>query len=515
MIRKISTLLFSLVAIHSSLFAEKAPNFLFIAIDDLKPVLGYQSELPGNFLQELYPDPAKRRAIAAVLSPNLDRLASSGVAFNRAFCASSVCRPSRTAIMTGFRPHVSGIVGNADGYFRKKSHPKELREAITLPQFLRSQGYYAAGTGKILHTGSDLEADFPISWDQWFNEAPAPADRGRRALSPWSTNDSKKSKMKFGADYGPIEGQEDYGNADLIARLLLEGTVSVGDRSASISPDQPFFLACGIFRPHLPLFAPKELVDLFPTEDMALNHETLESYYQDLADTPDGLPKDKLSGPLGDALKVGLEHGKEKGIKDGDLIAYRESIRHYLASVALADRCVGRLIDALEASPYADNTIVVLWSDHGWYLGEKYLFLKTRVWDEAANSVLIIRDPREGQQGQGPCSSPVNLQDLYPTISQLAGLTPPPHVAGASIQSLIQAPQADWDIPSLTTWHGNESIRIGPWAYLRYDKDPAQSELYHIPSDPDERNNLAKDPKHQAKRQELDALLNATLASKK
>lgn len=500
---------------HASLFGAKAPNFLFIAIDDLKPILGHQSELPGNFLQEIYPDPAKRAEIRKILTPNMDRLAESGVAFNRAFCSSSVCRPSRTAILTGLRPHVSGIVGNSDGYFRAPSKPKELRDVITLPQFLRSNGYYAAGTGKILHTGSDLEADHPISWDQWFNDAPAPAERGRRTLSPWSTKDSKKTKMKFGADHGPVEGQEDYGNADLIARLLEHGSVTVSDRSANISIDQPFFLACGIFRPHLPLFAPKELIDLFPAEDMALGREHIERFRQDLVDTPDGLPQIQLKGPLGNALALGLEHGKARGIPDGDLITYREAISHYLASVALADRCVGRLMEALETSPYADNTVVVLWSDHGWYLGEKYLFLKTRVWDEAANCVLTIRDPRPSQQGIGPCSTPVNLQDLYPTISALAGLTPPPHVAGTSIQTLIQDPATEHNVPSLTTWHGDEAIRIGPWAYLRYNKDPNKVELYHIPTDPDELTNLANNPEYNTKLQELDQLLNETLASQK
>ncbi|MBK1880294.1 sulfatase [Pelagicoccus mobilis] len=513
-------LLFTLHTTHFTLpplFAEseQRPNFLFIAIDDLKPILGHQSELPGNFLQEIYPDPQKRAEVRKILTPNMDRLATSGVAFNRAFCASSVCRPSRTALMTGLRPHVSGQTTNSHGYFRTEDKPDFVRNVITLPQFLKDKGYLTAGTGKIFHTGNDLESDAEISWTQWFNKAPAPVDQGKRQKSKWSSDDYKKSKMTFGADLGPVEGQEDYGNADLIARLLENGKVQVGKRSTSITPEHPFFLACGIFRPHLPLFAPKELIDLFPIEDIALGREHIERFRQDLADTPDGLPQDPLKGPLGDALRVGLEKGKEYGIENGDIIAYRDAIRHYLASVALADRCVGRLLDALENSPYADNTIVILWSDHGWYLGEKYLFLKTRVWDEAANCVLTIRDPRSNQQGAGPCSTPVNLQDLYPTISALAGLTPPPHVAGASIQHLIQDPSAEHNIPSLTTWHGNEGIRIGPWAYLRYDKDPNKVELYHIPSDPDELKNLAHNPEYKSKLKELDQLLDTTLTSKR
>lgn len=491
------------------------PNFLFIAIDDLKPILGSQSELPGNFLQRLYPDFETRRNVAESLTPNIDSLAESGVSFNRAFCPSSVCRPSRTALMTGLRPHISGVTGNNDGYFRAPGKPDFVREVVTLPQFLKENGYFTAGTGKIFHTGSDEESDAGYSWNQWFNNAPAPMERGKRVKSPWSSPSSKTSKMIFGADHGPIEGQEDYGNANLIATLLESGTVTSGDRTASLSEDQPFFLACGIFRPHLPLFAPKQLIDLFDPKAMDVRREMLDEFYNDLADTPDGVPSSRFSGPLGQALKVGLDHGKKEGISDGDLIAYREAIRHYLASVALADRCVGRLLDALEASPYADNTVVILWSDHGWYLGEKYLFLKTRVWDEAANCVLVVKDPREGKQGNGPSNVPVNLQDLYPTIANMARLQVPPHVAGTNITPLILNPNAEWEVPSLTTWHGNESIRHGQWAYLRYDQDPQKAELYHIPSDPDEMTNLIDNPDYQEVRSLLNDLLNRTLASGK
>lgn len=489
------------------------PNFLFIAIDDLKPILGSMSEDHGNFLRVAYPSEETRAAVRGILTPNIDRLGATGTSFHRAYCPSSVCRPSRTALMTGYRPHVSGITGNADGYFRLPDKPGFMQDVVTLPQFLKANGYVTAGTGKIFHTGGDGEADPGLSWTTWFDKAPAPESKGRLTLSAWSPPRNHPSKMIFGAESGPLEGQPDYGSADLIARLLETGSVTVGDRSVSIDGDQPFFLACGIFRPHLPLFAPQELVDLFNAEDIGVTRETLEGFFADMDDVANYRPKSRFSGPLGELLKFGLEQGQSTGREDGDLLAYREALRYYFACSALADRCVGRLMAALEASPYADNTIVVLWSDHGWYLGEKYLLLKTKVWDEAANCVLVVRDPREGKQAAGkPCYQPVNLQDLYPTIAAMAGIDAPGHVGGVDISPLLQEPGMEWSVPSLTTWGEGEAIRHGKWAYLRYDKDPAKVELYDVAADPDETQNLAGKPGYRDIQQELDQLLDRALA---
>ena len=495
---------------------EMRPNFLFIGIDDLKPVLGSMAEDPGNFLQTLYPDSATRERIKGVLTPNIDRLAAEGVNFHRAYCPSSVCRPSRTALLTGYRPHVSGITGNGDGYFRLPDKPGFLREVVTLPQYLRANGYQAAGTGKLFHTGGDDEADPDYSWDTWFNHAPAPADKGQRRQSEWSPPRQLKAKMIFGTDAGPVEGQPDYGSADLIATLLETGSATVGGRSFTLDPDKPFFLGCGIFRPHLPHFAPQELVDLFDTADMGVTMDTLDAFFQDLDDVPVRVVRDRDSGPLGEVLKYGKEYGSQLGMKNGDLHAYKEALKHYLASTALADRCVKRLLDALEKSPYANNTVIVLWSDHGWYLGEKYLFLKTRVWDEAANCVLVLKDPRQGKQAAGAsCYQPVNLQDLYPTIVSMAGLERPDHLAGIDISPLMVDPGMEWGVPSLTTWGDGEAIRYQNWAYLRYGKDTAVVELYDVRKDPDELTNLAGDKAYRDVLRDLDALLERALAGER
>jgi arylsulfatase A-like enzyme len=490
---------------------ESQPNFLFIAIDDLKPICGFMAENPGNFLNRIYPDPVKRAQIQQILTPNIDSLAATGIGFHRAYCPVAVCRPSRTALITGYRPKESGITGNADGYFRDTSKPNFLRTVTTLPGHLKNNGYYATGTGKILHTGSDLETDFSgatvngvfyNSWNTWFPNAPSTGSSGNRVQSPYSPTGIE---MNFGHDSGPLEGQGDYATADLIARLLETNSVTHNGRTATISTNQPFFVACGIFRPHLPLYMPKSLLDLFDVNDIAVDQYTLDFFAADLNDISGG--GSLTSGDMGDILAHNPP-GKLGGIP-----AWQETIRHYLAACALADRCVGRLLNALAASPHAANTIVVLWSDHGWYLGEKLLFRKTQLWDEAANCVLVIRDPRPGKQAPGgtPCYRPVSLQDLYPTLSSLAGLTTPPHVTGYDISPLLIQPDLPWNIPALTSIGSgtDDAIRIGRWAYHRR----ITPELYDIANDPDEITNLHNNPAYLDVRNQMQTLLSRTIAN--
>jgi arylsulfatase A-like enzyme len=469
------------------------PNFLFIAIDDMKPVCGFMSENPGNFLNRIYPDPVKRAQVKAILTPNIDALAASGVAFHRCYTAASVCRPSRTALMTGYRPNESGITGNADPYFRDASRPLSLRTVTTLPQLLRSNGYFTAGCGKILHTGSDLETDFTgatingtfyNSWSTWFSGAPSTGSSGTRVMSPWSPTGIE---IEFGYDSGPLAGQGDYATADLIARIFENGSVSYNGRTATISTNQPFFLACGIFRPHLPEYMPKAYLDLpeLAATNIFATRASLDAMYADLNDVDGG--GSLTSGDMYDVRTKGNTYGASIGIAEGDVRGYQETVRHYLAAVVLADRCVKRLLDALNASPYASNTVVVLWSDHGWYLGEKYLFRKTQLWDEACNNVLVIRDPRPGMQAAPgtPCYRTVSLQDLYPTIASLAGVAKPAHVKGYNISPLLKDPRRPWNIPAQTSM-GDVAIRAGQWALLKRNPD----ELYDVANDPDEIVNL-------------------------
>jgi arylsulfatase A-like enzyme len=496
----------------ASAFAQaKAPNFLFIAIDDLKPILGHLSEEPNNFLSEIYPDPAKRAAIRQVISPNLDRLAAQGVGFRHAYCPAPLCNPSRTATMTGIATHHSGVTANAE-QFRQSAKPF-LRDAVTLPQNLRQQGYYTAGTGKIFHTGSvqtdtdgKIVKDWPDqahSWDIWVNGAGDGADRGRNTASPWSLPDDL---FRFGVTTTATKSMDDYVKADLIARVLEQGRATVTDtkmkqeKTIALPSDRPWFLACGIFRPHLPFIVPQEFLDLFKADDIAITR----AYYQaNVADTrdlaPGGLkfteqPRDDGEPGKGRFSDM-LRQGKARE-KDGDLKAWREMIRHYLAAVAFADRCVGRLLEALDRSPHQANTVVVLWSDHGWDLGVKFRAGKVALWESTTNCVMIIRDPQTPAAVRGtPSYARVGLQDLYPTIAARAGAKKPAYVAGRDLTPLLQNPSLPWnEVPITTQGARNHALRDANFRYIRYADDPANAELYDQQADPREHTNRIADP---------------------
>ena len=477
------------------------PNFLFIAVDDLKPLCGFMMDDPGNLMNRLYPDPTKRDQIRSILTPNIDRLAAGGIAFHRAYCPQTVCGPSRNAIMTGFRPRESGITSNGDPTFRDPQFPEWLRTCTTLPQHLRDHGYVSTGCGKVFHTPHDDYADwtgatingtFYNSWTMWFSDVPSTGNKGSSVMSPWSPkNFNASSVMNFGYDSGPLEGQGDYAKADFIARLLEDGSVSYNGRSVAISTNQPFFVACGIFRPHLPFYMPEAILNLFDINDISASRSMLDAFYADTADVPSGTGG-LSNGDMYDTRTHGNAYGLTLDPSDpeGDVTAYKETVRHYLAAAALADRCVGRVIQGLENSPYRDNTVVVLWSDHGWYLGEKYLFRKTRLFEEASNCVLIFRDYRPGghagAQGSA-CYRTVTLQDLYPTLCGLAGLPVPAHVKGYDISPLLTNPKRPWNIPAQSSDGSGTAIRYGRWSYI--DRNGIQ--LYDVANDPDEIVNLA------------------------
>ena len=503
--------LFATLSAASAFAQARAPNFLFIAIDDLKPILGHLSEEPNSFLSEIYPDPAKRATIRKVISPHMDRLAAQGVGFRHAYCPAPLCNPSRTATMTGIATHHSGVTANAE-QFRQSPKPF-LREAITLPQNLRRQGYYTAGTGKIFHTGSvQLDAEGKIvkdwpdqahSWDVWVNGAGDGADRGRNTISPWSL---PGDLFRFGVTTTATKSMDDYVKVDLIARVLEQGRVTVNDtkmkqeKTISLPADRPWFLACGIFRPHLPFIVPQEFLDLFNADDIAI---TRAYYNANVADTrdlsPGGLkfteqPRDDGEPGKGRFSDM-LRQGKARE-KDGDLKAWREMILHYLAAVAFADRCVGRLLEALDRSAYQANTVVVLWSDHGWDLGVKFRAGKVALWESTTNCVLIIRDPQTPAALRGtPSYARVGLQDLYPTLTARAGLAKPTYVAGRDLSPLLQNPSPPWDeVPITTQGARNHALRDANFRYIRYADDPANAELYDQQADPREYTNRIADP---------------------
>jgi arylsulfatase A-like enzyme len=420
--------------VHSSAGAAAgARNVLFIAIDDLNDWVGC---LGGH------PD---------VQTPHLDRLASQGVLFTNAYCAAPACNPSRAALMTGILPSTSGVYHNSQPW-RKSA---VLASAVTLPQHFRAAGYRAMGSGKIYHGGFPD----PPSWDEYWpsqtqNKPPDPVPANRPVNGIPNT-------AHF--DWGPLEAEAeqmgDWQVADWVTGKLREDQA------------QPFFLACGFFRPHLPWYVPRRFFELYPEDEIALPNVNDE----DLSDVPEA--GRRMARPDGDHRRV-LAHGQ-----------WRKAVRGYLASISFVDECVGRVMAALDSGPHRDDTVVVLWSDHGWHLGEKLHWRKFALWEEATHNVLMFRVPGVTAAG-GRCDWPVGLIDIYPTLVEICGLAPRPELEGASLMPLLRNPRGAWERPALTT-HGrnNHSVRSLHWRYIRYG-DGAE-ELYDHRVDPLEWRNLA------------------------
>jgi len=479
--------------------SDRPLNVLMIAIDDLKPIGSVFAEEPGNFLQHIYPDKKLRTEVANRMTPNIQRLADQGVTFMSAYCASPACNPSRAALMTGIRPHKSGLTTNAGGiFFREYEYEgrRYLEDAITLPQHLKAKGWYTASTGKIYHRRNDRKsADYPLSWTDWVDVT---GDAGERVPSKFETKGLKWGQE--GDSSARFVKLDDYRKADFMARVLENGQASFDGETFKVSEDHPFFLALGIFRPHLPFYATKDLLDLFPEEEMTVTYELLEKFKLDGDDVPEyafkwsGLSRNAKGEPeLGDdRFTLMLEHGRSVDPDEGDLKGWKDMLKHYFASCAIADRAVGRILDGLENSPYADNTMVILWSDHGYALGEKLHVTKFALWDSANRVNLFIKDPRNPQGAGQKCFSPVSLIDLYPTVVAMAGLDlPDPRITGHDLSPLLKKPGAKWRVSAQSTYSSvdNNMIRNARYKLIQYEN--GSREVYDMRRDPEEIKNLA------------------------
>jgi len=426
------------------------PNVLFIAIDDLNDWVGC---LGGH--------PQAR-------TPNLDRLASSGVLFSNAHCAAPSCNPSRTAIFTGISPHRSGLYRNG------QSMRQVLPDTELIPKTFSRAGYRSIGSGKMLHYFIDQR-----SWDQYFppketeNPFPRTLYPEKRPVSlpragPWQYVET---------DWGPLDATDqefggDYLVSEWVGKELLK------------EHEKPFFLACGIYRPHEPWFVPKKYFDAFPIEKIQL---------------PPGYREDDLNDLPAQGKRLGpnryFEHiRKHKQWKNG--------VQGYLASIYFADTMLGRVLDNLEKGPNSDNTIVVLWSDHGWHLGEKQHWQKFTGWRACTRVPLIIRVPKGTAslpKGTlpGTCSEPVSLLSLAPTLLELAGLDPIKIHDGPSLVPLLTDPNCNWPHVAITHLDSPGSFGISSkrWRYIKYSN--GGEELYDIKDDPYEWTNLANEDLHQ------------------
>jgi arylsulfatase A-like enzyme len=436
------------------------PNILFIALDDLNDWVGCLGGHPQ----------AK--------TPNLDRLASSGILFKNAHCPAPACNPSRTAIMTGLSPHLSGLYANG------QKMREVLPDAELLPKYFSRHGYWSGGSGKMLHYFIDAR-----SWDEYYpkkeTEDPFPPHM------PWG---KRPKSLPRG---GPWQYVETDWHAFDVTDDEFGGDAKVADWVSGklmAKHEKPFFLACGIYRPHEPWFVPKKYFDLFPLESVKLPPGYKED---DLDDLPDS---GKRAGP-----NRYFDHIRKQG-------QWKQGVQAYLASIAYADAMLGRVLDTLEKSPHRENTIVVLWSDHGWHLGEKQHWQKFTSWRAATRVPFIVRVPPGtpglpgGTNAGGICSRPVNLLSLFPTLTELCGLPSKKDNDGPSLVPLLRDPLAQWAHISLTHAQrpGTFGLSAEGWRYLHYSD--GGEELYDITADPYEWTNLAAHPEHAAKLEELRAL---------
>lgn len=417
-------------------------NVLFIAVDDLNNWVGCLGGHPQAH------------------TPNLDRLAERGMLFTQAYCAAPACNPSRAALMTGIRPSTSGVYLNQHPW---RESPV-LKEAVTIPQHFRANGYLASGSGKIYH---DRFRD-PQSWNDYWPDL----DR-QRPEDPLPNGRPINGIARTGHfDWGPL--------ADTASAM---GDAQVTDwviEQLNKSHDKPFFLACGLYRPHLPWYVPPQYFEPYPLETIQLP----KVLGNDLDDIPAG------------GINMARQNDHRK-VTEHD--QWKPAVQGYLASIRFMDDMLGKVIKALDQSAYADNTIIVLWSDHGWSLGQKEHWRKFALWENTNHVPLIVIAPGVTKSGQR-CHTPVNLLDIYPTLNELCDLPARSELEGRSLVPLLKDPDAAWEVPSLSTYgRNNHSLRDDRWRYIRYAD--GGEELYDHESDPLEWNNLANDPQYEAVKQ--------------
>lgn len=434
-------------ALTSSSIAQSHPNVLFIAVDDLNDWVGVFGGNPQT------------------QTPNIDRFARAGaVVFQNAHCAGPVCGPSRSALLSGFMPHRSGVYGNSQNMLNAPL----IKQYATLPEYFAKHGYATLSRGKIFHAHATAGGRDQGQWafESWTGgTGGSGVDRGRLTSRDKNLIDGKpgrKSRFTQGSgsefSWGPTQGgladTRDYKTAEWAAKQL------------SVAHDQPFFLAVGLSKPHLPFYAPQQFFDLYPIDQVKVP-PILESDLDDIL-TPGGKRK---FGPSNDYL----------WLQENELL--EEVTQAYMAVVSYADACVGRILDGLQRGPNADNTIVVLWGDHGWHLGEKLRYRKATGWSESTRMPLVVRTPE--MTGRHDCQRLVNLIDLYPTLVDYCGLPPKPTIDGNSFVPLLNDPQQDWREATVTIFgYGNTSVRGQRWRYIRH-RDGTE-ELYDLVKDPQE-----------------------------
>ncbi|MDW7695765.1 sulfatase [Flammeovirgaceae bacterium SG7u.111] len=451
--------------------SQKKPNVLFISIDDLNDWVG---GLNGN---------------PQAITPNMDKLFGQGVLFTNAHCSQAVCTASRNSLLSGIHPSTSGWYASTTDM--RKTYDQVMGEHKMLPQYFKDNGYKTLAVGKIFHQGvSDYKDKVDDFWDETAPNYKVPKDLRDRGdgykgmkFYPFPKEGSQIVNH-YGEDfakghslcYGALD-REDMPGGKMFDELIADWAVDKLEEEH----EKPFFMAVGFVRPHVPYTAPKEFFDLYDLNKIKIP----EIPEDEMADIP----------MMGKSIAYGtIKNGDHYAVVNLSDTYWKEMVYGYLACISFVDHELGKVLTALENSKYAENTIVVFWSDHGQHLGEKKHWRKQALWEESTKVPLFFKVP--GMKTAGETSKQVvSLLDIYPTLSELCGLPDAPKLEGHSLTPLIEQPDATREMPVLNTWYyKNHSIRSNDWRYIRY-RDGSE-ELYDHRNDPGEHTNLAEDPQY-------------------
>ncbi|MEM6362937.1 MAG: sulfatase [Planctomycetota bacterium] len=441
-IGKLATFVATLLACQFAT-AKERPNVVLIITDDQND---YFSEASG----------------VAAKTPAMDRLQQQSILFDRAYCASPVCGPSRAALFSGLYPHHTGAYFNGSDPWLKST---QLKNAETLPELFRRGGYQTWGMGKLFH--AKLSADRADK--QWDNRSSA-----NGGFAPFADPEHRLSGKFFSVQEwdGPDGDFPDVKNANAAIKFLKQHD----NRT-------PFLLVYGLWRPHNPWTAPRRFFDQYDPKSFTF--------------PPPGYSDNDLDDISDSGRQLAAIFGK-RWKKHGDMAVadWKRVFHGYLACTSFADWNLGRVIAALDQSPAASNTIVIVTSDNGYHVGEKHHFGKATLWEKSANVPMIVRLPKQQHAGH-KCHATIGLIDLYPTlVSECELPSPVQRLDGNNLSALWDDPSLQWMHPAITTYgEGRFSLRSGPWRYIRYSD--GKEELYDHEADPHELRNLANAHKNE------------------
>ncbi|HUP41484.1 MAG TPA: sulfatase [Vicinamibacterales bacterium] len=437
---------------------QRPPNVLVIMADDLNNDMGTFGH-------------------PVVKTPNIDRLASRGVRFDRAYTQFPLCSPSRASLMTGLRPDTTRVHDLVTDF------RTVLPDVVTMPQMFKRNGYLTARVGKIYHYGNPGQIgtsglDDPKSWDLFIN--PRGIDKDEEPLVTNLTPARQLgSSLSYYASPAPDEAHTD--------GMVTSQTIALLEKNR----DRPFFIGAGFYRPHCPFIAPQKYFDMYPANTIRLP----------------ATAGDPLTDPLARWFTTPAHWGVDEA-------GQREATRAYYASITFLDANIGRVLDALDRLKLSDNTIVIFLSDHGYHLGERGQWMKQTLFERSARAPMIMAGPGVTARDR-PTARIVEFLDIYPTLADLARVSPPPGLQGRSLVPLLKNPQANWRHPALTQVRRGTaaagfmgySVRTEQWRYTEWDEGKRGVELYNEISAPDELRNLADDPKHRPTVGEMQKLL--------